>query len=51
MNIILQIIGVVILILAFVVGVSSIVHKTSATLTVTLLVVGSSLIRIGRKLT
>lgn len=50
MNVALQIVGVLFLIAALIMGIIAIVNKTSATLTVVLLVIGGTLIRMGRKI-
>lgn len=50
MGVALQILGVLFLIAALIFGIIAIVNKSSATLTVVLLVVGGALIRIGRKM-
>ena len=50
MGVALQIIGVLFIIAALVFGIIAIINKSSATLTVVRLVIGGSLIRVGRKI-
>lgn len=50
MGVALQIIGVLFIIAALVFGIIAIINKSSATLTVALLVIGGALVRIGRKM-
>lgn len=50
MGVALRIIGVLFIIVALVFGIIAIVNKSSATLTVVLLVIGGTLIRVGRKM-